>query len=235
MPSPIASPLTSTSSRLPPPRSPAMPSAGWKPRNDAERRIVGLLAAGQHADLGAENRLGPVDEIRAVLRLAGRGGRQHIHAARRRPGRTARGSGGTPPSRASTRLGIELAGRDDAAAEAGQHLFVEQHGRRARQPLIDDETDRVRPDVDDRQRSAVLAAGPAMQISHQLAAASAFLRRLNWAMRLGACDFSASPRPERLGLVMKYSCALNGSSPSSSTACAARFRPPIPRNFAGCP
>ena len=34
---------------------------------------------------------------------------------------------------------------------------------------------------------------------------------------LGRSSVSALPRPERLGLVMKYLCALNGSSPSAAT------------------
>ena len=33
------------------------------------------------------------------------------------------------------------------------------------------------------------------------------------AISFGALEFKASPRPDRLGLVMKYCCALNGSSP----------------------
>src|SRR5690606_20747522 len=72
------------------------------------------------------------------------------------------------------------------------------------------------PDVDDRHRPAILQTA-LRQGDHAGAAAPAFLRRLCWAMRLGAWLFSASPRPDRLGLVMKYSCALKGSSPSSST------------------
>ncbi len=41
---------------------------------------------------------------------------------------------------------------------------------------------------------------------------SYFLRPDNKpAISFGALDFTAPPRPERLGLVMKYCCALNGS------------------------
>src|SRR5262249_19221662 len=112
------------------------------------------------------------------------------------------------------RLGIEPARRGNAAAEAGQHFLVEQDGRRARDPLIDDEADRVRSDINDGQGPPILQ--PALRMGNHLAGARlAFFERLNCAIRLGACFFSAPPRPDRLGLVMKYSCALNDSSPSS--------------------
>ncbi len=123
--------------------------------DDAERRVVGLLAAGQHADLGAEDLLGAVDEVHAVLGLAGGRRRDDVELL----------GAGLIRQRAEAAefldgalhgLGVELARRDDAAAEAGQHLLVEQHRRRARYPLIDDQTDRVRPDVDDGQRPAIL-------------------------------------------------------------------------------
>src|SRR5690606_34847977 len=81
--------------------------------------------------------------------------------------------------------------------------------------FVYDQTNRVRADIDDRQRPAILKP-PLGKRNHPALGAVAFLRRLNCAICLGACDFSASPLPDRLGLVMKYSCALNGSSPSSS-------------------
>ena len=52
----------------------------------------------------------------------------------------------------------EQAGREHLAAEAGEHLFVEDRRQAARQPLVDDEADRVRADVDDRDRRAVVDA-----------------------------------------------------------------------------
>src|SRR5690606_23103456 len=103
-------------------------------------------------------------------------------------------------------------GRDEAAAEAGEHLLVEEDRRRSGDALVDDQTDRVRPDVDNGQRPAV--GQPALGVSdHALPAWAAFFCRLNCAIRFGACDFRASPRPDRLGFVMKYSWALKGSSP----------------------
>jgi len=37
-----------------------------------------------------------------------------------------------------------------SGAKAREHLLVEDRGRNPRRPCIDDEPDRVRPDVDDR-------------------------------------------------------------------------------------
>ena len=52
----------------------------------------------------------------------------------------------------------EQPGREHLAAEAGEHLFVEDRRQAAGQPLVDDEADRVRADVDDRHRRAVVDA-----------------------------------------------------------------------------
>src|SRR5690606_29109598 len=53
-------------------------------------------------------------------------------------------------------LRVEFARRDDAAAEACEHLLVEQHRRRPCDPLIDHETDRVGADIDDGYGTPVL-------------------------------------------------------------------------------
>ena len=213
MPSPIVSPLTSTSSRLPPPRSPAMPLRRMEAGNHAERGVVGLLAPAEHANVGPKDSFGPMYEIRPVDRLARRGGRDHIGLA----GACLVRQSAKPPEfldGARDALGIELPGRNDAASKAGQHLLVEENGRRPRDSLIDDKANGVRPDVDDRYRLTVLE--PTLG-----------LRGISWRSRRTSCGvgtgrsawarvlFSATPRPDRLGLVMKYSWALNGSSPSS--------------------
>ena len=54
------------------------------------------------------------------------------------------------------RVGGEQPGRLHLAAEAGQHLFVEDRRRAAGQPLVDDEAHRVRADIDDRDRRPVI-------------------------------------------------------------------------------
>ena len=46
----------------------------------------------------------------------------------------------------------ELAGRGDRAAEAAQHLLVEQRRRAAHGALVDDEAHGIRADVDDADR-----------------------------------------------------------------------------------
>ena len=63
-PSPILAPLTSTTSRLPPPRSPATPSGSWKPEMtpSADRRASS--APREDRDLDAGDRLDRGDELR---------------------------------------------------------------------------------------------------------------------------------------------------------------------------
>ena len=51
---------------------------------------------------------------------------------------------------------LEVGG--DLTAETGHLLFVEDLSRRPRQHLVDDETDRVRADVDDRDAAAMAEA-----------------------------------------------------------------------------
>ena len=67
-------------------------------------------------------------------------------------------------SGASSPVGLHL------AAEAGQHLLVEDRRRRARQPLVDDEAHRVRADVDDRDRRPVVepALAPMLRDAREL-------------------------------------------------------------------
>ena len=42
------------------------------------------------------------------------------------------------------------------AAKAGQHLLVENRGRAAGEALIDDQPNRIRADIDDRDRGTVI-------------------------------------------------------------------------------
>ena len=72
----------------------------------------------------------------------------HTHLPRKR---------GKPAKRAAglfRRIVGELPGLGHAGAEARQDFLVEERRRRAGEPLVDDETDRVRPDVDDADRAA---------------------------------------------------------------------------------
>ena len=120
-------------------------------RCDPERREFGLAAAADEFDPGADRRLGGAQEVAAVASVARRRGRQHVdvaHAhvaaqdleAAQRGERPIHGLGGQ-----------EAAGRDPLA-EAAQDLLVEDRHQRARQGLVGHEPNRIRPDIDDRDR-----------------------------------------------------------------------------------
>ena len=148
---PIGVPLTSTTSRLPPPRSPATPSGSWMPEMTPSAVSRASSAPRQHVDRNAGDRLDRRDEFRAVRRLARRRRREHMQfldsdLVGERLEAADRGQ------RRGDRLRVEPAARRDAAREAAELLLVEERRRRARQPLIDDEPDRVRADVDDGDR-----------------------------------------------------------------------------------
>ena len=99
-------------------------------------------------------------------------------------------------------LGIHAAGRVDALAEAAHDLFVEQHGRRPAQPLIDHQSNRVRPNIHDGDRGNSRQTPLGFRFYHAIPVY--LLRPLSQpAMTFGVLDFKASPRPDRLGLVMK--------------------------------
>ena len=123
--------------------------------DDAERGQVRLARARQHLDRGAADALGLRDEGAAVLGVAAGGGGDRPHPAHvqhvaERAEALERGE------RDLDRLRRQQPGGLHLAAEAGQHLFVEDRRRRARQPLVDDEPHRVGADVDDRDRRSVV-------------------------------------------------------------------------------
>ncbi len=62
--------------------------------------------------------------------------------------------------RALHAVAAELAGAGDGAAEAAQHLLVEQRRRAAHRALVDDEAHRVRADVDDADRLELVEEPP---------------------------------------------------------------------------
>src|SRR5262249_40722438 len=127
-------------------------------------------------------------------------------------------------------VGREQAGGLHLAAETGEHLLVEDRRRAAGQSLVGDETHGVRADVEHRDRRSVvdpaLCEFPAATFTHRRVSLSANrwpLRRDTRYPRSARRDklrggdvLSDLPRPDRLGLVMKYLCALNGSSPSAA-------------------
>ena len=155
MPGLMRLPCTSTSSSEPPPRSPTMPSGRWKPEttpsavSSASRwpEITSILVR-QMRSAAAMKAL-PLRASRqaAVASTHSRSTRMVSHSARKRLQRA---------ERLLDRVGGEQALGLHLAAEAGQRLFVEERRRAAGHALVDDEADRVRADVDDRDRRAVV-------------------------------------------------------------------------------
>ena len=206
-----ASPFTSMISRLPPPRSPARPSGERKP-------IMMPLAASSASRWpdriwmrGAQRPLAAGDEVRPVGGIAagGRGDRPDVLDAEDARDRL---EAAQRFERALDAFVAEAAGRADLAAEAAQNLLVEDRRRAPDRALVDDEPHRVRADVDDADRleSRLRPNSPCSRSTQPCLSVSCSLARLK---RRGKLSFSDCPRPDRLGLVMKYSCALNGSSP----------------------
>src|SRR5262249_12889800 len=119
---------------------------------DAESGKLGLLGAGQDGDLVGEDAFGLSDEFRTVLGVARRRRGDDLdmpctELLHQRP---------EPPQRAKralNRIGSEPTGRGDVTPEAAQYLLVEQRRRRPPCVFINDEADRVRPDVDHRYRA----------------------------------------------------------------------------------
>ena len=123
--------------------------------NDAERGELRFALARQNFDLGAADAFGLGDESAAVLRVAAGGGGDRpdfadvLDVAQRLEA----------DQRGQRRVdGVlrQQAGGLHLAAETGQHLFVENRRRRARQTFVDDEADRVRADVDDGDRRPMI-------------------------------------------------------------------------------
>jgi hypothetical protein len=126
-----------------------------RPGNGGDDAISGhppLLDARQHFRRDAE-RAHLVEELCAVRSVAHGGRRDHTrvrdaHVLEKQP--EARHGG----ERAPLRFGIERAAPVEPLAEPRHHLFVEHDRRNAARARIDDEADRVRSDVDDRDRLA---------------------------------------------------------------------------------
>jgi hypothetical protein len=117
--------------------------------NDAEGGELGFALAGQHVDPGAADAPGLGNEGRTVCRVAARRGGDDPQ-----PLDVHRVAQGTKSDQRRERLVDcllgEQPGRLHFAAEAAQRLLVEQRRRAPREPLVDDETDRIGTDVDDR-------------------------------------------------------------------------------------
>jgi hypothetical protein len=123
--------------------------------NDSERGQFRLALAGQHADRHAARCFGPLDEIGAVMGVPdGCGGDGPSLADAHRVAQGAESA--KRRQRLFRGVGREQAGRQHLAAESGQDLLVENRRLTAGQPLVDDEADRVRADVDDSNGRPVI-------------------------------------------------------------------------------
>ncbi len=79
---------------------------------------------------------------------------------------------------------VELAGFREALSEAAKYLFIEKHRRRTDDAFIDDDTDRVRANVDDRDGLESLEAALCYSWTHAVVFLSA-CARLRCAIRRG--------------------------------------------------
>ena len=123
--------------------------------NHAERGELGLASTGQNLDSSVDGAFGELDERRTVLGIANRrrgDGKNFLdlHGLAQSAKALERGE------RVLNRVGGEQSRRLHFPAEAAQRLFVEQFSRASRQPFIDDKPDRIRTDVDDRNRRPVV-------------------------------------------------------------------------------
>ncbi len=114
----------------------------------AEARIARFVLAAHDVggDAGAPDHL--VDEFLAVGGVAHGGRRQQIE--RRHSHVLCQGDEAIDiGERQFDASRIEPSGCVQAAGKAAQHFFVEQRQRRATRPFVDDESNRIRADVDD--------------------------------------------------------------------------------------
>jgi hypothetical protein len=117
-------------------------------RHDAECRQFRLARTRQDFDFRPANALGLGDEVRAVAGVTAGGSGNRMNAAdfhdpAQRPEAPQRGEG----LRDSVRC--KQPGRLHLAAETAQGLFVEDRDQAAGHGLVDDETYRIRADIDD--------------------------------------------------------------------------------------
>ncbi len=150
-------PRTSTSSSEPPPRSPTMPSARCTPEMTPSAVSSASRVPDSTSILVPMVRFGELDEGRAVLGVAAGGGgdgERFLHAH----GLAQRAKALERRERVLHRVGGEKLRRLHLAAETAQRLLVENLGRAAGQPFIDDKAHGIRADVDDGDRRTVVEA-----------------------------------------------------------------------------
>src|SRR5262249_20133046 len=113
---------------------------------------------------------------------------------------------------------VEPAGGGDLAPQAAQDLLVEDGSWAANGAVVDDQAHGVGAYIDHPQRLEVASGPQGDGVLHHVAAVSSAgvsVLAILGVNRRGKFSFRDSPRPDKLGFVMKYSCALNGSSPAA--------------------
>ena len=124
--------------------------------HDAERGQFCLARPRQDFNGNAADAFGLGDEVGTVGGVAAGGGGDRIDAADLlNPAQRAKAP--QRRQRLGDGIGRQQAGALNLAAEPAQRLFVEDGDEAARHRLIDDETNRVRADVDDGDAGSALA------------------------------------------------------------------------------
>ncbi len=181
--------------------------------NNAECGIIGFFLAGQDFNMPTENGFSLCDKIGTILRFARGCGCQRMNR-----NRASLFGQNTEPFQSAQcyidRFFIKLAGLGQSLAKTTEKLFIKKHRRRTNDAFINHDTNRVGPNVDDRDGLEAFQTALCDCWTHEVVFLSA-CARLRCAIRRGADDFSDFPRPDKLGFVMKYSCALKASSPAS--------------------
>ena len=172
----------------------------YEPGQDPGRSQFRFFVVANDLDRNAAGRLGARQKLRSILRPPHGSGRKRVDVAlrdaadvgeftkaRERRKRLGYGVAVQPPR------GIEI------AAEPAHRLFLKKRGRSAVEGFIYDKPDRVRANIDDgyRLRAPKPSLCRIIQVSPYAWGADAA------AKRRGKFPFSAPPRPERLGLVIK--------------------------------
>ena len=177
------------------------PLGAGHPPDHAEGRDTRLVLAAQDVDALAAGLAHPVGEVAPVGRLAHRRGGDQRQPADLHPA----GEPAEPRDGIDRRFDGRVAqpvGMGEVAAEGADRALVEHRLRRPRPAVIDDEPDRIGADVDDPDRLAGLRRRASAGPGDQPGSRAPPLR-------------SALPRPDRLGLVMKYAWAEKASPPAA--------------------
>ncbi len=162
----------------------------------AKRREPSLFRTRKNTHADGEALLDVVDEFGAVLGIAHRCRCQHIDA-RRAGGAGQRDEALQIGLGERDTLGAQPIGLLETAAEAAHDLLVEQRPRRAARPVIDNEAERIRTDIDDRNTIGLRGrfdrrCGAAVRHTPKVSAWS--FRRQDVARPCGAATHCRGPR-----------------------------------------